>query len=149
MKKICIYFLTLICVAIVFTACSQPFQAQLDQDNTTIKIDRPGTVDLAGPSKAHIQYAHKAGMEQVGETTFRAAIILTAAFSKGDLASRGKVFNMTNDPLTVTCSFLNDSGDELAQYTIDVKPHTFSRMIPDDAHFKYSDKCTRIVCKGS
>ncbi len=105
---------------------------------------RPGTVTFKFSNDVHVGKAKDEGLRHISGNTYSAAIIYDISFENGCVASYGKMFNYTDKPVRMTCSFY--SGRTLvAQYTIDIKPRTFMRMIPS-GELSTVRSCDRIVC---
>ena len=129
-------------------SCTQKFSVTLTRENNDIKIDRPGTVTFKAPYVAHVDLAQKHGMKQISEDTFEAAVLFNVAFDQFNGYTHGKIFNMTEEPISVLCQFYQNDT-ELGEYVLEVQPRSFSRLINYDKYPEIAEAvsiCDKIVC---
>lgn len=136
----------LIAIAVLIFSCvsASARTVTLNARNEHVVVEMPGTVKFQLPNDLHVRKAREEGLREYQDLAFSAAIIYDSAFCRGYLCSRGKIFNYTQNPITVECKFYN--GNKLL-YTniVRVKPRTFMRMLPDGGRSLVPD-CTDIIC---
>lgn len=138
-----ILFMALI-IAALFVAtpvCAQT--VSLTQRNNHICASMPGTVTFRGPGLTLEKIAQQENLEKVGDRTYKAAVIFSAAFNPN--ISNGKIYNCTNNQLTFKCSFY-DGSRLLTTCNVTVKPRTFNRIVPDNVNRSQLTSCNRVVC---
>lgn len=108
-------------------------------------VDKVGTVTFSGPGITLEEIAKKENLIHVSGRTYRSAIIYDIAFSNGLVDSRGKIFNCTDNEVSVNCSFYNGNS-LIVTHKIVVKPRTFSRMLPNGFSLSSIKNCNKIVC---
>lgn len=113
-------------------------------DNHVI-VDKVGTVTFSGPDITLGEIAKQENLTHVSGRTYRSAIIYDIAFSNGLVSSRGKIFNCTDNEVSVNCTFYNGNS-LIVTHKIVVKPRTFSRMLPDGFSMSSIKNCNKIVC---
>ncbi len=113
-------------------------------DNHVI-VDKVGTVTFSGPGITLEEIAKQENLTHVSGRTYRSAIIYDIAFSNGLVSSRGKIFNCTDKEVTVNCTFYKGNS-LIVTHKIEVKPRTFSRMLPDGFSMSSIKNCNKIVC---
>lgn len=115
----------------------------LNSQNYHVVVKKASTVTFKYHNDIHVGNAREEGLHNISGLTFSAGIIYDIAFENGFLISRGKIFNYTDNHITIICSFFNNNH-QIVDYAIDVKPRTFSRMIPDNESIPHS--CNKVVC---
>ena len=134
------YFLCLLIAISPIIASAQT--AVLTQDNNEVLLRMPGTVTFKSGSSAHIDLVQKIGLKHISGQTYSAAILCETSFYHK--VSRGKVFNYTDNSITIECSFYYRNSC-VARYVRKVNPRTFIRMVPDDEHTP--EACDKIICR--
>lgn len=136
-------FVWLILVVCVQVICAQT--VTLTSTNDHVKVHKVGTVTFSGPNASLLEIAQREGLRKLSDYTYSAAIIYDVAFENGRVSSVGKIFNCTDNTIKIKCSYYNGSNI-VAQYTIEVKPRTFSRIISDRGALSAVSLCNKIVC---
>lgn len=120
-------------------------RAILTAGNNFVCDDKIGTVTFSGPGITLEEKAKEFGLLHLCGRTYRAAVAYDVAFGAGKVRSNGKIWNLTDKTINVTCSYY--SGNMLvATYKVTVKPLTFNRMLPDGAFAKVRH-CDKIICQ--
>lgn len=120
----------------------------LTERKNEILVNKVGTVTFSGSGITLEENAVRFGLRHLHGRTYNAAIFYEVAFSSGKVDSRGKIWNCTDNNITISCSFY--SGNTLiATYKVVVKPRTFSRILPDGVPLSKVKHCDRIVCSES
>jgi len=133
---------------IISSLCAISQTVTLISGNNHVRIDKIGTVTFSGQGITLEEVAKRENLTHVSGRTYRAAIIYDIAFSKGTICSQGKIFNCTDNSITVICTFYN-GNNQIASYSIPVKARTFNRMVPDNVSFSSLQNCNKIICRES
>lgn len=133
-------------IAFVFVSfCGYSQTVTLTPQNDHVCVKKVGTVTFPSGSGITLEeIAKQEGLQHIGGTTYRAAIIYEAWFDDGYYVDpRGKIFNCTDRTISISCYFYSGSN-LINKHIIVVKPRTFMRITGPDNEPKIN-YCDKIV----